>query len=81
MWLVVEAGVVDLMLAFQGVAAPQVVVAQFVVNGATFLFLFQALSGDRSFPVPVHGNRDCGNCQCGGTAPASPSQKLRTHGF
>jgi len=39
-WLVVEAGVVALMLAFQGVAALRVVVAQFVVNGAMFLFLF-----------------------------------------
>ena len=52
MWLVVEAGVVDLMLAFQGVGALPVVVAQFVVNGAMFLFLFQALSGGRSLPAP-----------------------------
>ena len=48
----VEAGVVAVMLAFQGVVALPVVVAQFVVNGAMFLFLFQALSGDRSLPVP-----------------------------
>ena len=48
----VEAGVVALMLAFQGVAALPVVVAQFVVNGAMFLFLFQALPGGRSLPVP-----------------------------
>ena len=33
----VEAGVVALMLAFQGAAAFPVVVAQFVVNGAMFL--------------------------------------------
>ena len=32
-WLVVEAGVVAPMLAFQGVAALPVVVAHFVVNG------------------------------------------------
>ena len=48
----VEAGVVALMLAFQGVALLPVVVAQFVVNGAIFLFLFQALTGGRSLPVP-----------------------------
>ena len=48
----VEAGVVALMLAFQGVASLPVVVAQFVVNGAIFLFLFQALTGGRSLPVP-----------------------------
>jgi hypothetical protein len=52
MWLVVEAGVVALMLAFQGVAALPVVVAQFVVNGAMFLFFFQALPGGRSLPAP-----------------------------
>jgi hypothetical protein len=40
------------MLALQGVAALPVVVAQFVVNGAMFLFLFQALLGGRSLPVP-----------------------------
>ena len=40
------------MLAFQGVASLPVVVAQFVVNGAIFLFLFQALTGGRSLPVP-----------------------------
>jgi hypothetical protein len=50
--LVVEAGVVALMLAFQGVAALPVVVAQFVVNGAMFLFLFQALPGGKLLPVP-----------------------------
>ena len=50
--MVVEAGVVALMLAFQGVASLPVVVAQFVVNGAIFLFLFQALTGGRSLPVP-----------------------------
>ena len=48
----VEAGVVALMLAVQGVAALPVVVAQFVVNGAIFLFLFQALPGGRPLPVP-----------------------------
>ena len=69
----VEAGVVALMLAFQGVAALPVVVAQFVVNGAMFLFLFQALPGGWSLPVPELGSRDGGYCQCGGTAPASPS--------
>jgi hypothetical protein len=47
----VEAGVVDLMLAFQGVAALPVVVAQFVVNAAMFLSL-QALPGGSPFPVP-----------------------------
>ena len=41
-----------MMLAFQGVAALPVIVAQFVVNGARFLFLFQALPGGRSLPVP-----------------------------
>ena len=51
-WLVVDAGVVALMLAFHGVAALSVVVAQFVVNGAMFLFLFQALSGRWSLPAP-----------------------------
>jgi hypothetical protein len=51
-WLEVEAGVVALMLAFQGVAALSVVVAQFVVNGAMFLFPFQALPGDRPRLVP-----------------------------
>ena len=40
------------MLAFQGVAALPVGVDQFVVNGAMFLFLFQALPGGRSLPVP-----------------------------
>ena len=48
----VEAGVLALMLAFQGVAALPVGVDQFVVNGAMFLFLFQALPGGRSLPVP-----------------------------
>ena len=48
----VETGVIALMLAFQGVAALPVVVASFVVNGAMFLFLFQALPGGRSLPVP-----------------------------
>jgi hypothetical protein len=32
--LVVESGVVALLLAFQGVAALSLVVAQFIVNGA-----------------------------------------------
>ena len=49
----VEAGVVALMLVFQGVAALPVVVAQFVVNGAMFLFPFQALPGGRSLPMPA----------------------------
>jgi len=39
------AGVVALVFAFQGVAALPVVVAQFAVNGAMFLFSFQALPG------------------------------------
>jgi len=60
----VEAGVVDLMLAFQGVAALPVVVAQFVVNGAMFLS-FQALPGGRPLQVPKLGRRDGGCCQCG----------------
>ncbi len=47
----VEAGVVALMLAFRGVAALPVIVAQFVVNGAMFLFSSQALQGGRSLPV------------------------------
>jgi len=47
-------------LAFQGVAALPVVVAQFVVNGAMFLFSFQALPGARSLPVPKLGSRDGG---------------------
>jgi hypothetical protein len=71
--LVVEAGVVVLMLLFQGIAAPPVVVAQFVVNGVMFLFSFQALLGGRSLPAPELGSRDGGYCQCIGTAPASPS--------
>ena len=50
--MLLGAGVVAVMLAFQGVAALPVVVAQFVVNGAIFLFLFQALTGGRSLPVP-----------------------------
>jgi hypothetical protein len=54
-------------LAFQGVAA------QLVVNGAMFLFLFRALPGGRSLPVPELGSRNGGYCQCGGTVPASPS--------
>jgi hypothetical protein len=40
------------MLAFQGVAALPVVVAQFVVNGTMFLFSLQALTGVGSLPVP-----------------------------
>jgi hypothetical protein len=47
--LVVEAGVVALMLAVQGVAALPVVVAQFVVNGAMFP-LFQAPPGRQAAP-------------------------------
>jgi len=39
------------MLAFQGVAAPPAVVAQFVVNGTMFLFLFHALPGGRPLPA------------------------------
>ena len=50
--MVVEPVVVALDLAFQGVAALPVIVARFVVNGARFLFLFQALPGGRSLPVP-----------------------------
>jgi len=38
------------MLAFQGVAAPPVHVAQFVVNSAMFLSV-QVLPGDRPLPV------------------------------
>ncbi|MGD0411724.1 MAG: hypothetical protein ABSC18_08445 [Verrucomicrobiota bacterium] len=80
-WLLVEAGVVALALAFQGVASLPVVVAQFVVNGAMFLLSFQALSGGWNFPTPEFGSLDGGYCQCGGTAPSSLSQKLRAHGF
>jgi hypothetical protein len=65
--LLLGAGVVALVLAFQGVAA------QLVVNGAMFLFLFRALPGGRSLPVPELGSRNGGYCQCGGTVPASPS--------
>jgi hypothetical protein len=50
--MLLGAGVVAVMLAFQGVAALPVVVAQFVVNGAMFLFSFQALPGGWSLPVP-----------------------------
>jgi hypothetical protein len=46
------AGVVALVLAFQGVAALLVVAAQLVVNGVMFLFSFQALPGGRLLPVP-----------------------------
>jgi len=73
--LLLGAGVVALVLAFQGVAA------QLVVNGATFLFSFQALPGGWSLPVPELGSRDSGYCQCRGSAPVSPSQKLHAHGF
>jgi hypothetical protein len=69
------------MLAFQGVAALPVVVAQFVVNGAMFLFLFQALPGGRSLPAPELGSRVGGYCQCGDSARASPSETPRSHGF
>ena len=69
--MVVEVGVVALVLAFQGLAAIPVVVAQFVVNGAMFLFSFQALQGGWSLPVPELGGRDGGYCQCGGSVPAS----------
>ena len=68
----VDAGVVVLMFAFQGVAAFSVIVAQFVVNGAMFLS-FQALPGARPLPVPNLGSHGGGYYQCGGTAPASPS--------
>ena len=78
--MVVDAGVVVLMFAFQGVAAFSVIVAQFVVNGAMFLS-FQALPGGRPLPVRELGSRDNDYCQCGGTAPASPSEKLGAHGF
>jgi hypothetical protein len=52
--VVVEAGVVALVLAIQGVAALRVFVAYFILNCAVFLFIFQPLllSG-RSLPVPV----------------------------
>ncbi|MGO9640051.1 MAG: hypothetical protein ACLP1Y_01935, partial [Candidatus Acidiferrales bacterium] len=65
--------VVALILAFQGAAALPVVVARFVFNCAMFLYLFQALPGRRSLPVPKLGSRDGGYCQCGGTASASRS--------
>ena len=79
--MLIGAGVVALVLAFQGDAMLLVVVAQFVVNGAMFLFSFQALPSGRLLPVPGIGSRDGGYCQCGGSAPASPSQRLRTHVF
>jgi hypothetical protein len=79
--MLLGAGVVAVMLAFQGVAALPVVVAQFVVNGAMFLFSFQALPGGWSLPAPELGSRDGGCCQCGGTASVSRSEKLRVHGF
>ena len=79
-WFVVEAGVVALMLAFQCVAALPVLVARFVVTGAMPLFSFQALPGGWSLPVPELGSRDDSYCQSGGSAPASPSEKLRAHG-
>jgi hypothetical protein len=74
-------GVVARVLAFQDVAMLLVVVAQFVVNGAMFLFSFQALPSGRLLPVPGLGSRYGGYCQCGGSAPASPSHRLRTHVF
>jgi hypothetical protein len=40
--LVVEAGVVALVLAFQGVAALPLVVAQFIVNGASAVKYYSA---------------------------------------
>ncbi len=80
-WFVVDVGVVALILAFQGAAALPVVVARFVVTVAMSLFSFQALPGGWSLPVPELGRRDDGYCQCGGSAPASPSEKLRAHGF
>ena len=58
--MLLGAGVAALVLAFQGIAELPVVVAQFVVSGAMFLFLFQALLGGRSLPVPKLGSRDGG---------------------
>jgi hypothetical protein len=71
--LVVEAGAVALVRAFQGVAALPVVVTQFVVNGAMFLFLFPSAAGRQVAPGAFAGGHDGGYCQGGGTAPASPS--------
>ncbi len=49
-----EPGVVALLLAFRGAAAPLVFVADFVLNGARLRFLFQPLSvGSSSLLVPV----------------------------
>jgi len=79
--LLLGAGVVDLVLAIQGLAALPVIVVQIIVNGAMFLFSFQALPGGWSLPVPELGSRDSGYCQCRGSAPVSPSQKLHAHGF
>jgi hypothetical protein len=78
--MLIGAGVVAVMLAFQGVAALPVVVAQFVVNGAMFLS-FQALPGGRPLSVPELGSRVGGYCQCGDSARASPSETPRSHGF
>jgi hypothetical protein len=71
-------------LAFQGVAALPVVVAQFVVNGAMFLFLFQALPGGRPLPAPELGSRDGGAVSAEARLagkPVSPSETPRSHGF
>jgi len=78
--LLIGVGVVARVLAFQDVAMLLVVVAQFVVNGAMFLS-FQPLPGGRPPHVPKLGSRYGGYCQCGGSAPASPSHRLRTHVF
>ena len=69
------------MLAFQGVAVLPVVVAQFVVNGTMVPVLIPGAAGWRVAPGAGAGSRDGGYCQCGGTAPESPSEKLRAHGF
>ena len=68
------------MLVFRGVVALPVVVAQFVVNGAMFLS-FQPLPGGRPPHVPKLGSCDGDCCESGGTAPASPTEKLLVHGF
>ena len=79
--MLLGAVVVALVLAFQGLAALPVIVAQFVVDGAMFLFSFQALPGSWSLPVLELGSRGGGYCQCRGSAPASQSEKPRAHGF
>ena len=58
----VEAGVVALVLAFQGVAALPLVVAQFIVNGASAVKYYSVKAAAVSF-VPFSGNKKLKGCR------------------